>query len=258
MNLNFITQIKSLLFDSNNNALTTTPVSSKRGLDNNIINPSTSPIYVQGTDGNAAYQLPLRTQFPNTIGQNNINNSLGVVIASDQPPINVVAIPVDGWKATYSCSIVGLIPPSTPTDIFTISGSATKIIKITKIIITATQTTSTIRDILILKRSTLNSGGTFSSPIIVSHDSTNITLLAIIKAYTVNPTSLGTLVGNMVTMKILIGNTTTNPDELILDWGTRPSQAIVLRGVNEMLAINLNSITSAGNNFDISIEFTEE
>ena len=45
---------------------------------------------------------------------------------------------------------------------------------------------------------------------------------------------------------------------MVLDFGIRPSQAIVLRGVAEGLAVNLNAATSAGNAINLKVEWTEE
>src|SRR6266550_8344389 len=83
---------------------------------------------------------------------------------------------VDGAKSTYSAAKVGLVPGSSATDFFTLTGSATKTVRITRITITATTTSATpvALDILLLKRSTANTGGTSTgSPTAVPHDSAN-------------------------------------------------------------------------------------
>ncbi len=172
--------------------------------------------------------------------------------------INVNSIPVDGTKQTFSTSITGLVPAASPTDIFTVLGSASKIVRITRIAITGTQTTATQRDVLLIKRSSADTGGTSSVLTAGSHDSTNAASTAVVRAYTANPSALGTSAGTIRTRKVFIGTTTSNSDEFIVEFGTRPSQAVVLRGVTESLAVNLNAATSTGNNFDISIEWTEE
>ena len=173
--------------------------------------------------------------------------------------INANAIPNDGSKASYSAAIVGLVAAATaPTDLFTISGSASKIIRITRIAITASQTTAAQRDVLLIKRSTANTGGTSTSPAGVPHDSTSAAATAVVRAYTANPTGLGTAVGTIRSRKVFVTTPSLNSDEMIVDFGTRPAQAVVLRGVAETLAINLNSVASAGSLFDISIEWTEE
>lgn len=229
--------------------------------------------FFQATQPISAVSLPLPTgaatestqsamsaKLPAVLGARTIAQSMGVNIASDQiVPISgtVSAIPVDGNKTSYSVAITNLVPVATPTDIFTITGSATKTIRVTRIALNATQTTAANRDVLLLRRSTANTAGTSTAPTRVSHDSTNAAATATVLAYTANPT-LGTLVGAIRTRKVFISTTATNPDEVVLDFGIRPAQAIVLRGVGEVLSINLNSISSAGNLFNISIEWSEE
>ena len=160
---------------------------------------------------------------------------------------------------TYSAAVVGLVASATtPTDIFTIYGSSTKTIRITRIALTATQTTAAQRDVLLIKRSTANTGGTSTAVNAVPHDSTSSAATASVKSYTLNPTALGTAVGTLRSRKVYIGTTTGNSDELIIEFGPINAQEIILRGTAEGLAINLNSIASTGNLFDISIEWTEE
>ena len=163
----------------------------------------------------------------------------------------------DGSRSTYSAAAVGLVPANSATDIFTIVGSSTKIIRVMSIVVTATQTTAAQRDVILLRRSTVNSGGTSSLTTIIPHDSTSPSAAAVVRSYTANPT-VGTLSGNIRARKIFIGTTSGNSDEFVMDFGVRPSQAMVLRGANQLLAVNLNGTTSTGGNFNISIEWTEE
>lgn len=170
---------------------------------------------------------------------------------------------VDGQKLTFSACVTGLVTATTPTDVFTISGSATKTVRITRLGFTGLQTTSALRDIVLLKRSTANVGGTSTTPIAVPYDSLNPAATASVKAYTANPTTLGTLVGNMRSYKYpLDANPTgtsavpTTPQEWV--FGDKGGQAVVLRGVNESFSVNLNGVTSTGDSLDIFVEWTEE
>lgn len=163
----------------------------------------------------------------------------------------------DGTRTTYSAAVAALVPAGTPTDIFTITGSATKTVRIMSISVTGTQTTAAQRDVILLRRSSANSGGTSNALAIASHDPQSSSATAVVRSYTANPT-LGTLVGNIRTKKMLISTTSGTSGEFAIDFGTRPSQAMVLRGASQVLAINLNGITSTGGSFNISIEWTEE
>ncbi len=164
---------------------------------------------------------------------------------------------------------MGLVPASSATDIFTLTGSATKTIRITRIEITATTTSATpaALDVLLLKRSTADTGGTSTgSPTPVPHDSADAAVSATVLAYTANPTTgalVGTALRNAKFFQTLATYTATDfpaKDSLVWEFGNRPgAQAIVLRGVAEVLAINLNGVTATATaSFNIAIEFTEE
>jgi hypothetical protein len=168
-----------------------------------------------------------------------------------------LAVPTDGTKATYSASTLNLITDTSATDIFTITGSGTKTIRIHKIIVSATRTVSGNIDLLLIKRSTANTGGTSSAATIVPFDSTNVAATAIVNSYTANPT-LGTTVGIISNRKVFLNTVTTGiTDYCVYEFGNL-NQCVVLRGTSQVLAINLNATTITGSSFNISIEFIEE
>lgn len=184
-------------------------------------------------------------------------------VASNMDGINISvqgtvnAVPLDSSKSTYSASIVGLVPALLATDIFSITGSSTKVVRISHLEISATQTTAGNINMVLLKRSSANSGGTATNPTKVAHDSANPAATATLNAYTANPTT-GSLVGNLRANKLFVSTVTTMGQEIPIDFGIRPGQSIVLRGSAEVLAVNLNGVTVTGGSFDIDIEWTEE
>lgn len=162
------------------------------------------------------------------------------------------------YAATYSAASTGIASATLATDIFTLTGSATKQVRVTRIHIDGTQTTTGTINVLLLKRSTANSGGTSATVAAVPHDSASAAATAVARSYTANPT-LGTLVGAVRSDKVLIGSTTTAGDEMVYDFGgSSLTQAIVLRGTAEVLAVNLNATTATGGSFNISMEWIEE
>lgn len=169
---------------------------------------------------------------------------------------------IDGQKTTYSTSIVGLVPASTPTDVFTLTGSGTKTVRILRVWYSATEGTAAIKDILFIKRSSADSGGTSTNPTRVPYDSNDAAATATVNAYTANPTSLGSAIGTVLAFKYAMSavnnNTAIGPDTTPIDFGNRPGRAVVLRGTSEVFAVNLNSSTSATGSLDITIEWTEE
>lgn len=217
-----------------------------------------------------------RLKFINDSGANNTftnihsnlqANGLGPIYTSADTPVSprsasqlVVAVPTDGAKTTYSVASLGVGPALAPTDIFTITGSATKTIRINKISISGTKTTAGQIDIVLLKRSTANTGGVAVAQSIVPHDSNNPSATAVANVYTSNPAVLGTLVGNIIVDKLFLPATGTATDggTKSYEFSIRAGQSIVLRGVNEVFALNLNAVSATGGSFNITCEFTEE
>ena len=165
---------------------------------------------------------------------------------------------IDGVSKTYSASITGLVVAAAATDFLMITGSATKTIRVTKIEVIGTATAAAATDITVVKRSTLNDAGTSTTLTSVPHDSSDSTATAVIKAYTVDPTTLGTSVGNIISHKLFLSTALTQPYSCKMLFGDRATKAIVLRGAAECLCLNYNGRTNAGNAISISVEFIEE
>lgn len=171
----------------------------------------------------------------------------------------VAAAPVDGFKQTYTASALNIAPASSPTDVFTITGSATKTVRVMLLSFSATQTTAGLAAVQLIKRSTANSSGTSATATAVPNDSTNAAGTAVVRSYTANPT-LGTTVGSVAVRKIFIPGVASvgnEPEQYLYNAG-RPSQSIVLRGTGEVLSINLNGVTLTGGSCSYYIEWTEE
>ena len=167
----------------------------------------------------------------------------------------------DGLKATYAASITALASAASCTDLFTITGSATKTVRITRIEISGQATTAAAAQVVLLVRSSANLTGTSTTPTVVPYDSNSAAGTAVVRAYTVNPGTLGTLVGNIKTAYTFLAapaTATVASEPLFFDFGVRPAQAIVLRGTAQVFAVNLNAATVTGGAWDINIEWTEE
>jgi hypothetical protein len=166
----------------------------------------------------------------------------------------------DGLRATYGASISGLASASSATDIFTIIGSATKTIRVTRLEISGTQTTAASALVSLILRSAADTGGTSSTPTVIPYDSNSAAGTAVVRAYTANPAALGSAVGTVKNFLLFLpAPATTAVGQLVaLGFGDRPAQAIVLRGVAQTLAVNLGGTTITGGSFNINIEWTEE
>lgn len=151
-----------------------------------------------------------------------------------------------GGNPTYSAVVSGYAGYATPTDILNITGSASKTVLITNILMFAQATVATYFPVYFTKRSTANTGGTPTTLTAVPHDSANGVATAVVNSYAAAPTT-GTLVGDLhlaansastLTNQagvygIFIGN---GRDAARISLDLR--QPIVLRGAAESLSVN--------------------
>lgn len=157
---------------------------------------------------------------------------------------------------TYSCSF-NVVAAAAATDISVISGSATTTVYVTKVIISGTQTTAGLTDTSLVKRSTADTGGTSTAQGSLQHDSSDVVASAIVLAYTANPAALGTAAGTVRRGYLPIAGATSVVNPIVVfEFGDKGKE-IILRGVAQQLAVNLNGATLAGGTFDINIEWFE-
>lgn len=167
-------------------------------------------------------------------------------------------------RPTYSASAATITPAATPTDVFTIYGSATKTIRIMRIALSGSETTQGVEDFRLIKRSATNTGGTSALATDVPHDSNDAAGTATVRSYTANPTGLGAAVGTVSAARFMVP--AVAPGSSGATWSTfhdlfyadKPDKAIVLRGTAEGVAINLNSVTLTGGSLSYVVEWTEE
>lgn len=184
----------------------------------------------------------------------------GLIVATGVDTFTVNSIPLDGAKQSFSASATAVTAAATPTDVFTLTGSGTKTIRITRVELSGTETLSASKNVLLIKRSAANTGGTSATLTAVPYDSANSAATATARSYTANPTGLGATVGAIrsLVFDLPAPGGATGTSSIVWDFGSRPAQAVVLRGAAEVLAINLNGVTSAGNSLSFSIEWSEE
>jgi hypothetical protein len=184
------------------------------------------------------------------------NRSLSAVGAP-----GVTAVNNEGTKATYSCGILATTAAANATDIFTIRGSASKTIRVTRISISGEATANTLQNVQLLKYSVFLTGGTPVAGTAVPHDSRDVAATAAIATYTANPTVGTTLVGALRTFEISFSKpaaATITEGPLVLDFTLRGEKGIVLRGLNEYLSLNLGGVTAGGLIYDVDCSWTEE
>ena len=174
------------------------------------------------------------------------------------------ASPIDGQKATYVVTALGIVSATSATDIFALTGSATKTIRISRVVVSGTATTIQQTDVQLIKRVTADTGTTASTPTPFAYDSTSPAATATCATYTANPTITSTGSGTIHVQKVLFNLPTpasayaVASEKMVCDYGNRPAKEIVLRGIAEQLVVNLNAVTVAGPLIDVTVEFTEE
>ena len=162
-------------------------------------------------------------------------------------------------KSTYMAATGAFTPPATPTDLATIIGSATTVVKILKIVLCATQTTAGVNTYYLKKYSSANTGGTSATPTIVPVDANNSAATAVVRNYTANPT-LGTPIGSMDIVRLNTPTPTGNIQPVwVWDFMNGMVEPITLRGIAHQLSINFNGAAlPSGLSVAVSIWFSEE
>lgn len=161
-------------------------------------------------------------------------------------PVSGTVSPGFATGATYSCGVGPFTPPALPTDMTSITGSATKTIRVLSFEFTPIQTTRNLTAYYMMKRSTADTGGTSTTPTVVPLDSNFAAATAVVRQYTVNPTT-GTLVGPVELVRVLSDDSGANAvggGGYFFDFtkgGTAPG--VLLRGTAQVLALSLNGVT---------------
>jgi hypothetical protein len=176
-------------------------------------------------------------------------------------PLGNISVNTEGLKPSYAATTAVFSPgTAATTTIAQIVGSATKTIRVTRVVLSASiATTAENYGVTLTKRSTAASGGVAVAATVCPLDSNNAAGTAVVNSYTTTPTA-GTSVGIVAG-----GNYFANvpPAQcgapLIFDFGGRPSQCPVLRGVAQSLDVTLSLATPGhAGSWQVTFEWTEE
>lgn len=190
----------------------------------------------------------------------------GVLVSQAQVPginstlnsVFTLAYDNSSMKPTYSASAPQFATAASATDICILNGSATKTVKVRRIMVGLWGSAVVTEPVSIVLRSAANTAGTGAVVAGVSYDSSNSAATAQAESWTANPT-LGTLTGLIADLPDTIG--------LSSSAGAVPTesytfgelgQPIVLRGTAQGVAVNLSGITIAGGQATCFFEWTEE
>lgn len=241
------------------------------GIESNYVDATVNGLKVDGsavTQPISAVSLPLPTGASTSANQTNgtqrtqitdgTNNvAVSNTVASLTAYGNIVR-PIPYEPETFSAGTGPFNLAATATDIWTIAGSNTKTIRIHRIKFSATTTSgSAIKlNVSLIRRSTLDTGGTSATVTAAKHDSNNASATATVTRYTANPAALGTTVAQLRTD--IVGVTGSGISGGVVDWDFESGgQPLILRGTSENIALNLNSITVTGGVGGVSVEWSE-
>jgi hypothetical protein len=201
----------------------------------------------------AAPVAPAHAQTPANCGVN-FNPVIGVNCANIR-------------TATYVGQIINLAPASAATDIWCIDASATKNVHIRRVSLSGTATAVATIPVNFIRRNTLDTGGTSSTPNITSFSTNNPTATAPVIQYTANPTLTDTTSHQTIRDTILtLGPTTPVAGELpsVVQWdfGTAVDAydqgADLAKNSTQQFCINWGGATTAGNALYGTVEWTED
>ena len=166
-------------------------------------------------------------------------------------------------KPTYSSTMTATTA-TTPGDVCVLKGSATKTVKVRRVIISGKAATVVTEPVYVIKRSTMTTTGTGTLPVITAYDSTNSltnsttnTATAVVEVFTANPTP-GTFVGELLSAALQYANTTTGLGATYIATFGQLGSPVVLRGIAQNIAVNLGGITVASGELTCTFEWTEE
>lgn len=161
-------------------------------------------------------------------------------------------------RSTFGAGVDSVPLAANPTDILTIQGSASKIIRVKSIIINGISATTGGYPALLIRRNAANTGGTSTALTGYSHDTVDGNPTAVVRYYTANPTSVGNAVGTLHVGRF-VAATAANLDRLVWQYSWQNDKSLVLRGATDFLALNLKaSALAAATTVDIDLLWTEE
>lgn len=140
----------------------------------------------------------------------------------------------------FAAAAAAFTPGANAQDVFTITGSATRIVQVQRIMLSTTQTTAGTNAWFLVKRSTANSGGTSAGVTAVPLNDAYPAATATVLRYTANPTA-GTLIGGVWSDFVAApapASPLANAQKVIDSFLGGP---VTLSGTTDVLALNFGA-----------------
>ena len=191
---------------------------------------------------------------------------VGVGGVNTVPQTGIVCIQ-ESSAPSYAVTSIGIVPAAAPTDIFCITGSATRTIRVKQVRVSGVAGTAINITANLNKHTVADTGGTAAStiatglPSFTPADSTFPTTTATAAAYTANPTidaSYTTV--SAQTMFLPATGTAANGFPALWQWddGGPNISPPVLRGVAQQLCVSYNAVTTPSSGVvTVSMLYTE-
>lgn len=185
---------------------------------------------------------------------------------------NIPVHSLDSTRVTYRVSAQFTPQPTAAVTLITITGSATRTVRIKRVMLGGVSTALSDRAILTLQRtSALGAGGTLVAPTVALLDrgasASYASATAVVNHWTTTLKAAGVAVGGAITTQRIFTDTVTTPtvasrEDLMLfpERGVVIGSAIVLRGAADFLEVqNINaSDLAAGTVLNYTVEWEED
>lgn len=197
-----------------------------------------------------------------------VGTSRSLAMMQDASSNFIPSYTLDNARATYraSASRAATITTTAKT-LLTVTGSATKTVRISKIGIWISAATAA-EFVLVLQRvSAIGTGGTVVSPTVAKLDTASATATAVVSHYTTGAQSQGTAVGGPINAIDFVQNVTTtaptflgSPPIVMLfpEMSAFNGQNIVLRGIADILEVQNVGATGTTPATSYFVEWSED
>jgi hypothetical protein len=203
---------------------------------------------------------------------------LAALCGSASAQINFVPQPgvTSGYyaKNTFSSAFFGLVPPASATDMVCITGSASKVVRVDRIVLTGTAGTLVQLPVQVVRRATADTGGTLATTTanpgvttqIASRDTgqtLNTSATAVLASYTAVPTinDAAPVYLDSQLLTLAVTSVATQAVPTIFDWSRdieNNVQVPTLRGVAQQLCVNFNAVSISSGVLNGAITWSEE
>jgi hypothetical protein len=168
-----------------------------------------------------------------------------------------------GAGRTYGAALTALLPGVAATAaIAELDGSATRKIRLLRVVVSGTEATAlAVNDLRLTKLSSVSTGGAATVGVAVPFDSVNPAATAVFRGFTTAPTGGGVVIGAIASVKLTLPLVTTaTPPPIIFSFEALPATSRpTLHTAAEAFGIDFNGATPANApNLDIYAWWTEE